>query len=173
MLQTSLHTLPSLPVTSARDLALTLDNLRSRMSRPLLLITSASAGAYAFIAYFLYANEPLSIPLASVSFAQGSFLPHAEATHVLIGAGWEIYAAAAAALGAIMPWQLLGAQRVEGRIQAAGEGIKVAEQRGLKTAVVDTENTKQDLEGWQMAVGVKGALAAVGALVGGYAAAWL
>jgi hypothetical protein len=43
----------------------------------------------------------------------------------------------------------------------------------LKTAVLDTENTKQDLEGWQMAVGVTVALAAVGALVGGYAAAWI
>lgn len=41
----------------------------------------------------------------------------------------------------------------------------------MKTAVVDTENTKQDLEGWQMAVGVTGVLAAVGAHVGGYAAA--
>jgi hypothetical protein len=136
------------------------------------LITSASASAYAFLAYFLYTTPAISIPLASVAFHPGSFLPHGEATTVLVGAGWELYAAAAVALACVLPWQFFGVAPVEKRIQSAGEGVKAAEERGLKTRVVNTGNTQDDLESWRKGVQVKGVLAAAGALVGAYAAAW-
>ncbi|KAF8251035.1 hypothetical protein K440DRAFT_658862 [Wilcoxina mikolae CBS 423.85] len=172
LLTTSLVFLPSVSITSPRDLALTLESVRSRMHRPLLLITSASAGAYAFLAYYLYTTPPLSIPLASIAFHPGSFLPHGEATTVLVGAGWELYAAAAAAVGCVLPWQVFGVAPVERRIQSAGEGVRVAEERGLKTKIVDASETLEDLESWRKGVRVKGVLAAVGAVVGAYAVAW-
>ncbi|KAI5820144.1 hypothetical protein BZA77DRAFT_384438 [Pyronema omphalodes] len=172
LLQTSLHTLPSLHHSSSRDQSLTLSTLHSTLSRPILLVTSASACAYTYLAYHLYSTTPLSIPLASLSFAPGSFFPHAEATDILIGAGWEVYAAAAAALGVIFPWQWLGVRKVEKRIEAAGEAVKVAEERGLQVKVVDRESAERDLMEWKMGVMVKGVLAAVAAVVGGYAGAW-
>ncbi|KAA8912497.1 hypothetical protein FN846DRAFT_933329 [Sphaerosporella brunnea] len=171
-LTTSAHTFPSLTITSARDLALTLHNLRQRLCKPLLLLTTTSSTAFAYIAYYLYSTPVLTIPLASVAFTPGSFLPHAEATDVIVGSGWELYAVAAAALGAIIPWQVFGVNKVEKRIAAAGESVKAAEEKGLETAVVDRETVREDLEKWGKCWGVNGLLAASGALIGAYAAAW-
>ena len=104
--------------------------------------------------------------------SQGSFLPHAETTELLVGAGWEVYAGAAAALGAIVPWQLLGVGKVEKRIEAAGEGIRAADKTGLRTEVVDQAGMRDDVEKWGRGQVVSGALAAVAALAGAYGAAW-
>jgi hypothetical protein len=110
--------------------------------------------------------------LASVAFTQGSFLPHAEAADVVVGGGWEVYAVAAGTLAAIVPWQLLGVNTIEKRIVAAGASVKAAEEKGLQAVVVDQEGMANELEKWGRGWGVNGMLAAAGALVGAYAAAW-
>lgn len=171
-LTTSMHTVPSLTAATPRDLALTLSALRLRLTKPLIIITTASSSAFAFISYYLYSTPVLTIPLASITLSPGSFLPHGEATEVLVGGGWELYAAAAGALAAVIPWQMWRVSAVEKRIVAAGEGIGAAEKRGLKTSVVDNEGMRDEAEKWGNGYGVSGALAGAGALLGAYAAAW-
>lgn len=142
------------------------------MHRPLLPI-SASGAAYAFLAYYFYTTPPISIPLALVVLEPGSFLLRGETTNVLVGTDWELYAAAAAAVGAVLPWQVVGVAPVEKCTRQASEGVAEAEKMGLaETNVVNACGTGEDLDGWGKALGVKGALAAAGAAAGAYATAW-
>jgi hypothetical protein len=151
---------------------LTLSSLRTRLSKPLLFVTSASSSAFAYIAYYLYSTPSLSIPVTSVQFSADSFLPHADLTAVVVGRGWEIYAVAAGVLAAVVPWQLLGVNQVERRIVAAGEGVSTAEGTGLQTEVVDGESMNAESQKWARGWGVSGMLAAAGAIVGAYGSAW-
>jgi hypothetical protein len=125
------------------------------------------------IAWYLYATPPVTISLASVTFTPGSFMPHAEATELVVGSGWELYAIASGTLAAIIPWQLCGVEKVEKRIAAAGESVRTAEARGLQTQVVTKDDMVSELEKWGRGWKVNGILAAAGALVGAYSAAWL
>lgn len=151
---------------------MTLSRLRTRLSKPLLLVTSASSSAFAFIAYYLYATPILSIPVTSVQFHADSFIPHTDLTAVVVGGGWEVYAVAAGVLAAVLPWQLLGVDQVERRIVAAGESVAAAEDKGLQTEVVDGESMSAESQKWARGWGVSGLLAAAGAVVGAYGSAW-
>ena len=173
LLHTSLVSLPSLSVvTSSRDLALALEHMRSRMHRPLVLVASASGAAYAFLAYYLYTAPPILLSFSSLAIESCSLHLCSEVTEVIAGAGWGFYATAAAAVGAVLALQTVEVAPAEKRIQQADEGLAEAEERKLtKTSVADAYLTEEDLDSWQKALGVKGALAAVGAVFGAYAAA--
>ena len=140
------------------------------MHRPLVLVAWASGAAYAFLAYYLYTAPPAFLSVTSLAIEPYSFSLCKEVTDVLAGAGWGFYAAAATAVGALLALQTVDVASAEKRIQQAGEGVAEAEERGLtKTSVADAHLTEEDLDSWQKALGVKGALAAVGAVVGAYA----
>jgi hypothetical protein len=100
-------------------------------------------------------------------------MPHAEATEVVVGSGWECYAIAAGTLGAIVPWQLCGVDKVEKRIAATGDSVRAAEERGLQTQVVTKDDMVGELDKWGRGWMVNGILAAMGAVAGAYGAAWL
>ena len=114
----------------------------------------------------------ISVPLASITLQQGSFLPHFEATHILIGDGWEYYAAAALAIGTVLPWQLLGVGKVEKRIEEVSESIRASEERKIGASVVTQESVEQDARRWKRGQAVSGSLAAMAALLSAYAAAY-
>ncbi|TGZ81633.1 hypothetical protein EX30DRAFT_363640 [Ascodesmis nigricans] len=118
-LTTTLGVLPSLSHQPPRDLALTLSNLHQRLRKPLLIATTAASTAFGYVAYILYSTPTLLVPLASITTSPSSFLPHAEATDLVIGGGWEFYAAAAAVLAAVVPWQLVVGGKVEERLEGA------------------------------------------------------
>ncbi|KAI5793038.1 hypothetical protein EDC01DRAFT_788046 [Geopyxis carbonaria] len=169
------HVLPALTtaLTSPPDLATTLSVLHTRISTPLLTLVSTSSAAFAYIAYHLRNTPTLTVPIASIVLQPGSFLPHAVGREIVVGGGWEVYAVAAATLAAVLPWQILGVGRVEKRILAEGEAVRVARERGLRTAVVKGDSVRGDAESWGRGLAVSGVVVGLGAVVGGWAVAWL
>lgn len=165
--------IPSLvDITTARDLALTLSNAHKKASKELLAIAGTSSLCLAYIAQYLRSTPALSIPIASIVLTQGSFLPHLESSHIVIGAGWEYYAAAALAMGTVIPWQIWGVGRVEKRIQEVSESIRANEARKLGASITTQEAVEADASRWKRGQAVSGGLAAAGALLAGYAASY-
>lgn len=165
--------IPSLvDISTPRDLALTLSNAHKKASKELLAVASTSSICLAYIAHYLRSTPALSIPLASIVLSQGSFLPHLESTHIVIGAGWEYYAAAAVALGTVIPWQIWGVGRVEKRIEEVSESIRTSEARKIGVSITTQEAVEADANRWKRGQAVSGGLAAAGALLAGYAASY-
>lgn len=133
----------------------------------------ASAGSYSYVAYYLY-NYPISaIHETTTTFTSSSFLPHNTVQTVGgveffgMAGEWMFSALPAALILAIIPFSKFGMKTVNHRLNAAGESLRVEEEKNSGLQIVNEQSTWSDLETWRKRNWYRAGLAGLAGLIGG------